>query len=463
LLRLGGQAEVYLARHPTLNQTVVIKWAHQTITADPRVADQFTREARLLAGLKHRHFPVFHDLGIAEDRPYLVLEHIAGGSLADDARRPRCPKTAALLIARVARVLHTVHDYGMLHLDIQPDNILLGHDGEPRLIDFGSSLPRSAGPEQRHAATPHGAPEYMAPEQLAGDTERLGVATDVYGLGAVLHELVFGAPPQPEFVWTGPVTACPVRRSEPPVPRKLQEICRRALHPDPERRYGSALEFACDLEHVAAGRRPLTAAIVAGPLVLSIALLTPVRHILPAMVTTTPITCEADHIHPRVPVIAEAVGRLLHGTGVGDRSASIFLADGRSVPLRRENDCRSPREFAEHVARDVAAQPGTTLLLFSDNHNTDEDQKPRLRDLPAGTIAQITDSDFVILAHTSSDVPALEAAVQNVQRQLCRRYTRFTALVLTAGPAAQTSVRRPISAPPNNRTAASSDPHRTSD
>lgn len=459
LLRLGGQAEVFVARHPTLgHDDVVVKWAYGTISADSSVADQFTEEAQLLAALKHRNLPRVYDLGIAADRPFLVLEQIAGVSLAELQNLPLLPAAAALLIAKVARALDAVHRYGRLHLDIQPDNILLGNDGEPRLIDFGMSLSRSANAESRRVAVMQGTPEYMAPEQLAGDAEQIGIATDLYALGAVLHQLTCGAPPQPEIVWSGvtPLLAVQVPPYESPNLRRLQAILRRALDPDPQRRYGSALEFARDLEHFAARRRPVVTAMLAGAIVLAVGLVAPVRHIWPANNGTMPSACEIVGTEHRTKRIADALVCLLREPDAGHRSASIILADGRCVPFAaaRGETSESAREFADRVAHDLSSQPGTTLLLFGDNTVASFGapygacHRRRIADLPAGTIAHVTDSNISVLAHACSDASALAAALQRVQSDLRQQNSRFSALVVMTAPVTGRSDRRQSIADP---------------
>ena len=158
------------------------------------------------------------------------------------------------LIAKVARTVHYAHEHGILHRDIKPGNILLDAKGEPHLTDFG--LARLVESESTVTRTLEvlGTPSYMAPEQAAGNNTKLTDATDVYGLGAVLYQLLTGHPP-----FAGGTTyetikllletePRPPRLWNPKVDRDLSTICLKCLEKDPQRRYSSALALAEDLE-----------------------------------------------------------------------------------------------------------------------------------------------------------------------------------------------------------------------
>ena len=164
-------------------------------------------------------------------------------------------RRAAELIAKVARTVHYAHEHGILHRDIKPGNILLDSKGEPHLTDFG--LARLVESESTITRTLEvlGTPSYMAPEQAAGEHGKLNKATDVYGLGAVLYQLLTGHPP-----FAGGTTYETIKlvlEKEPRQPRlwnrkidrELSTICLKCLEKDPKRRYSSALALAEDLEH----------------------------------------------------------------------------------------------------------------------------------------------------------------------------------------------------------------------
>ena len=164
-------------------------------------------------------------------------------------------RRAAEMIAKVARIVHYAHEHGILHRDIKPGNILLDQKGEPHLTDFG--LARLIESESTVTRTLEvlGTPSYMAPEQAAGNNAKLTNATDVYGLGAVLYQMLTGHPP-----FAGDTTYETIklvldteprqpRSLNPKIDRDLSTICLKCLEKDPKRRYSSALALAEDLEH----------------------------------------------------------------------------------------------------------------------------------------------------------------------------------------------------------------------
>ena len=181
---------------------------------------------------------------------------IEGGQLDEVAKRePISFRNAAELIAKLARTVHYAHEHGILHRDIKPGNILLDAKGEPHLTDFGLARLLETKSTVTHTMEVLGTPSYMAPEQAVGNNARVSSATDIYGLGAVLYQLLTGHPP-----FAGGTTYETVRLvldTEPRQPRlwnpkldrDLATICLKCLDKDPQRRYSSALALAEDLEH----------------------------------------------------------------------------------------------------------------------------------------------------------------------------------------------------------------------
>jgi TolB-like protein len=183
------------------------------------------------------------------------MKFIEGGQLDEIVRREPMPiRQAAELIAKIARTVHYAHEHGILHRDIKPGNILLDAKGEPHLTDFG--LARLLETESTVTRTLEvlGTPSYMAPEQAVGNNAALSSTTDVYGLGAVLYQLLTGQPP-----FAGGTTYETIkllldteprqpRLLHPKIDRDLSTICLRCLEKDPQRRYSSALALAEDLE-----------------------------------------------------------------------------------------------------------------------------------------------------------------------------------------------------------------------
>src|SRR5438094_1285232 len=252
----GGQGIVYRARQKSLNRTVALKVIGLGQWATEAHVKRFRLEAEAAASLNHRCIVPIHEVGERDGCCYFSMNFVEGGQLDQVVRdTPMSTRQAAELIAKVARTVQHAHEHGILHRDIKPGNILLDQKGEPHLTDFG--LARLVETESTVTRTKEvlGTPSYMAPEQAVGETTKLTSATDVYGLGAVLYQLLTGQPP-----FAGGTTyetirlllerePRPPRSLNPKIDRDLSAICLKCLEKDPKRRYSSALALAEDLEH----------------------------------------------------------------------------------------------------------------------------------------------------------------------------------------------------------------------
>jgi tetratricopeptide (TPR) repeat protein/predicted Ser/Thr protein kinase len=251
----GGQGVVYRARQKSLNRTVALKAIGLGQWATKAHVKRFRLEAEAAASLDHPCIIPIYEVGEREGSCYFSMKFIEGGQLDEAAKRnPISPRRAAELIAKLARAVHYAHEHGILHRDIKPGNVLIDSKGEPHLTDFGLARLVEAESTLTHTMDVVGTPGYMAPEQAAGENRELTSATDVYGLGAVLYQLLTDHPP-----FAGTTTYETVRlvlESEPRSPRlwnpkidrDLSTICLKCLEKDPQRRYGSALALAEDLE-----------------------------------------------------------------------------------------------------------------------------------------------------------------------------------------------------------------------
>jgi WD40 repeat protein len=248
----GGMGVVYRARQRRLNRVVALKMILAGEFASPDAVQRFCAEAKNVARLDHPHIVPVYEVGEHNGLPYFSMKYIDGGSLVQ--RPPATPREAAGLMAKVARAVHHAHQRGILHRDIKPGNILLDAAGEPYVSDFGLAKHVEAATAHTLSGAVVGTPSYMAPEQARGHSKRLTTAADVYGLGAVLYELLAGQPPfrgetpleTLQLVLTQEPT--PPSRLRPGVPRDLEVVCLMCLQKEPEKRYGSALALAEDLE-----------------------------------------------------------------------------------------------------------------------------------------------------------------------------------------------------------------------
>jgi serine/threonine protein kinase/tetratricopeptide (TPR) repeat protein len=251
----GGQGVVYRARQKSLNRIVALKVIGLAHWATEAHVKRFRLEAEAAARLNHPCIVPIYEVGERDGACYFSMGLVEGGRLDAVAKREPIPiRHAAELIAKLARTVSYAHEHGILHRDIKPGNILLDAKGEPHLTDFG--LARLVETESTVTRTMEvlGTPSYMAPEQAVGNNASVTSATDIYGLGAVLYQLLTGHAP-----FAGGTTYETVRLVldteprqprllNPKVDRDLNTICLKCLDKDPQRRYSSALALAEDLE-----------------------------------------------------------------------------------------------------------------------------------------------------------------------------------------------------------------------
>ena len=192
----GGQGVVFRARQKSLNRIVALKVISLGQWASKAHLKRFRLEAEAAARFEHPGIVPIHEVGEREGSCYFSMKFVEGGQLDQVARRQPIPiRRAVELIAKVARTVHYAHEHGILHRDIKPGNILLDAKGEPHLTDFGLARLVESESSVTHTLDVLGTPSYMAPEQAAGNNAAVSSVTDVYGLGAVLYQLLTGHPP----------------------------------------------------------------------------------------------------------------------------------------------------------------------------------------------------------------------------------------------------------------------------
>src|SRR5215471_4885564 len=251
----GGQGVVFRARQKSLNRIVALKVISLGQWASKAHLKRFRLEAEAAAKLEHPGIVPIHEVGERDGSCYFSMKFVEGGQLDEVARREPMPiRRAAELIAKVARTVHYAHEHGILHRDIKPGNILLDQEGEAHLTDFGLARLVESESSVTHTLDVLGTPSYMAPEQAMGNNAAISRVTDVYGLGAVLYQLLTAQPP-----FAGGATYETIklvldteprqpRLVNPKVDRDLSTICLKCLEKDSRRRYSSALALAEDLE-----------------------------------------------------------------------------------------------------------------------------------------------------------------------------------------------------------------------
>jgi serine/threonine-protein kinase len=244
----GATGIVRRGHDRVLGRDVAIKCLYPHLVADDAVRERFLREAQLAARLQHPHAVAIFDVG-GTDEPFIVMEHLAGGSLAERILDETLDAGAAISLgSQLLGALQSAHASGIIHRDIKPANIMFTSDGTAKLVDFGIA---TSADRTNHTTTNVvlGTLSYLAPERLCG--QRATVASDIYAVGIVLYEAVAGAPP---FTADSPVAllheitsreeAPDLSATHPDIDPRLAITLTRALHRDPQQRFSSAAEMA---------------------------------------------------------------------------------------------------------------------------------------------------------------------------------------------------------------------------
>ena len=270
----GGMGDVYDAWDPALQRDVAIKVVrlpadYWPFSRSRELTGRFTREGAALARLEHPYIVPVYQAGMWQDRPYIVMARVGGGSLADHLEEVSHlgPRPIAAFMEKVARAVQSAHEQGVLHRDLKPANILIDGKGDPRVGDFvlakfwspeepaeGTNATATERPTDLSVpgSTP-GTPAYMSPEQFDSTLGKVGPTTDVWALGIVLYELLTGDRPFSgdthqdlgKKVCQATAPSCRTRRRD--VPRWLDGVVNRCLAKAPADRYQSAAELAAAL------------------------------------------------------------------------------------------------------------------------------------------------------------------------------------------------------------------------
>jgi predicted Ser/Thr protein kinase len=325
-LGAGGMGAVYTARHLLMDRVVALKVVHRRLTRDPAAVERFRQEVRAAARLAHPNIVTAHDADQAGDRHFLVMEYIAGQSLARRvAERGPLPVAAACEYVRQAALgLQHAFEHGMVHRDVKPQNLMLTPAGRVKILDFGLAHIGAGDPAPAAADTASdltaaagtqtgllmGTPDYMAPEQ-GGGARRVDIRADVYGLGCTLYFLLAGWPPFPEGTAAAKLAA---HRADPPqpltevrddVPAALARVVDRMLAKDPARRFQTPADVARALAQFAGaaqtrfGRRLWLAAAAGGLIVAGAVLVRPLLRtdsVPPAVGEVRRFDGHSDHV-----------------------------------------------------------------------------------------------------------------------------------------------------------------------
>lgn len=251
----GGAGVVYRAQHRDLKRIVALKLLRGGPAASDPERRRFRVEALSVAQLQHPGLVTLYEVGEVEGTPFIAMEYMPARSLADQLRSegPFDPDRAATYLRTVAEVIHFCHERGVIHRDLKPSNILLNVYNQPRVSDFGLARHLDSPSELTASGDVIGTVRYASPEQIQGRRGSVGIASDIYSLGASLYELLAGRPPftadsmgelQEKILHR---EAAPLPSIRPEVPVDLDTICSKCLAKEPDRRYPTAAELALDL------------------------------------------------------------------------------------------------------------------------------------------------------------------------------------------------------------------------
>jgi WD40 repeat protein len=264
----GGMGIVYRARQINIDRPVALKMILSD-RLDELAVKRFQQEAESAGNLDHPNIVPIYEVGQHEGQHFLSMKLIQGGSLKDAMPRFRKDlRNATRLMMTIAGAIHHAHQRGVLHRDLKPQNVLIDRDGQPHVTDFGLAKRVEAQREVTRAGEWAGTPEYMPPEQAAGEFKGLTTAADIYSLGAVFYCVLTGVPPfagavpriLQQIQWTNPRQP---RSLDPRIDRDLETICLKCLEKDPNHRYPTAAAMADDLDYWLRGEpivaRPVSA------------------------------------------------------------------------------------------------------------------------------------------------------------------------------------------------------------
>ncbi|MEM6473874.1 MAG: serine/threonine-protein kinase, partial [Planctomycetota bacterium] len=259
-LARGGMGVVYRARQTEANRIVALKMILSGKLAGAAEVTRFKNEARAAANLDHPNIVPVFEIGEAGGQHYYSMGFVNGPSLKETIANDQLDeRRSADLIRTVSLAVDYAHSRGIVHRDLKPANILLDEFGKPRITDFGLSKVLHGKADLTGTGQVLGTPAYMSPEQASGRTSQIGIATDIYSLGAILYELLTKRVPFKSKSVIGLLEK--VRHESPPLPSSimprlsedLATVCMKCLEKKPEHRYASARALADDLDRFLVG------------------------------------------------------------------------------------------------------------------------------------------------------------------------------------------------------------------
>lgn len=253
----GGMATVYHAHDPLFEREVALKVLPREMLHDPQFRSRFEREIKMVASLEHPSIVPVYDVGDENGQPYFVMRFMTGGSLSDLIKKGQFSiQDTANIISKVAQGLAYAHRKGIIHRDLKPDNILFDENAEPFISDFGIAKLAESGSSLTGSGV-IGTPAYMSPEQAQGT--QVDGRSDVYGLGVIIYQMLTGQQPYSADTPMGVVLkhitepVPEILQLIPDMPAEIDELIKKAMAKDKNKRYENTIELAKALNKIGLG------------------------------------------------------------------------------------------------------------------------------------------------------------------------------------------------------------------
>ena len=378
LLGHGGMGSVYLANDPELGKKVALKIPKADLASRPVLWERFQREARAAGDLNHPYICGMHEIGQVGSVHYLSMEYISGRPLHHYISTKQSQRKVASVVRKLAQGLAHAHGLGIIHRDLKPMNVMIDGKGEPKLMDFGLVRRMDVEDGDNRATQPGvilGSPGYMSPEQALADHDQFGPATDVYGLGVVLFELLTGSLPfngSVAQVLTHIAAKPPPRPSSlrPDIDTELESLCLRMLAKKPQDRPQSMTEVVTILTNWIKSTSSSTPPSVSKRAEegLKVDVSKDVETVVPAGVTGEPTETAAE---PAVEMIVRELelhkSRVLESVPIEERGSKL-------TDLLKE--LKFIRDACDCMHRDVEIAINSTVPASTDESIDDPENEP---------------------------------------------------------------------------------------
>ena len=250
----GGMGRVYLAFDPNLDRHVALKIPNPDKRCDEKWRKMFYEEARAMAQIRHTNLCPVYEAGNVENVDYLAMAYIKGPSLMELTQEKPIghPHKVLPMIGKLALGIHQMHQAGVIHRDLKPGNIIIDTSSEPVLVDFGLACRESTNEMHDSIVGSFG---FMAPEIISSNGRDVGPHSDIYALGTIAYLLLTDRMPfvgSPTKIYREQLAFRPARPSKlkPELDADLDQVIGRALEREPSERYGTAREFACEINRL---------------------------------------------------------------------------------------------------------------------------------------------------------------------------------------------------------------------